>query len=86
MEGVQINYSDILIQHPRQVFARVLVLGRATNRLYTISEISDVLSASRQAVSKMIDETEAEGWAEAYRDNNRVQCQASTVLFLWGSC
>ena len=65
----------------RQVFARVLVLGRATNRLYTISEISDVLSASRQAVSKMIDETEAEGWAEVYRDNNRVQCQASSTLY-----
>ena len=65
----------------RQIFARVLVLGRSTNRLYTISEICDVLQASRQAVSKMVEETEAEGWCRVYRDNNRVQVQASGELY-----
>lgn len=65
----------------RHAFARYLVYAYIVNKFYTISYVADELRATRQSISNMVDECEAEGWLEVDRTPNRVSIKATIVLY-----
>ena len=48
---------------------------------YSIQHIADQLKTTRQSISKIVDECEAEGWINVIRTPNSVDVQASDVTY-----
>ena len=56
----------------RNAFNRIVTYSYIVNEFYTISYVADELRTTRQSISNMVDECEAEGWIEVDRSPNRV--------------
>ena len=65
----------------KNAFARVAVYACAVNTHYTIQTIATKLCATRQSISKIVEECEAEGWLNVKRSANSVEVQASTEMY-----
>tara|TARA_R100000329_G_scaffold35583_2_gene33453 strand:+ start:560 stop:1087 length:528 start_codon:yes stop_codon:yes gene_type:complete len=65
----------------RNVFARMVSYAYCVNKHYSIQYIADQLKTTRQSISKIVDECEAEGWINVIRTPNCVKVQASDVLY-----
>ena len=65
----------------RNVFARMVSYAYCVNEHYTIQYIADELKTTRQSISKIVDECEAEGWINVIRTPNSVEVQASDVTY-----
>ena len=50
------------------------------NKHYTISQLVKEMYSTRQSISLMISECEAEGWIKVIRTNNSVKCTASQPM------
>ena len=61
----------------RNVFARMIVYAKCANKHYSIQYIADQLKTTRQSISKIVEECEAEGWIDVIRTPNSVDVQAS---------
>ena len=56
----------------RNAFNRIVTYSYIVNEFYTISYVADQLRTTRQSISNMVEECEAEGWIEVDRSPNRV--------------
>ena len=65
----------------RNAFARVVVYATAVNEHYTIQTIASKLYSTRQSISKIVEECDAEGWLNVKRSPNSVEIQASKVMY-----
>tara|TARA_R100001460_G_scaffold101104_1_gene144947 strand:- start:4 stop:558 length:555 start_codon:yes stop_codon:yes gene_type:complete len=65
----------------RNVFARIVVYANCVNKHYSIQYIADELKTTRQSISKIVEECEAEGWINVIRTPNSVDVQANHVLY-----
>ena len=65
----------------RNVFARMVSYAYCVNKHYTIQYIADELKTTRQSISKIVEECEAEGWINVIRTPNSVEIQASDVTY-----
>ena len=65
----------------RNVFARYVVYAYIVNEFYTISFVADQLRATRQSISNMVDECEAEGWLQVERSANRVAFKGAETMY-----
>jgi len=65
----------------RNVFARMVSYAYCVNKHYSIQYIADQLKTTRQSISKIVDECEAEGWINVIRTPNSVEVQASDVTY-----
>lgn len=65
----------------RNVFCRMIVYARCVNQHYNIQYIADQLNTTRQSISKIVDECEAEGWINVIRTPNNVVVQANDVTY-----
>ena len=65
----------------RNVFARMIVYARCVNQHYNIQYIADQLNTTRQSISKIVDECEAERWINVIRTPNNVEVQANDVTY-----
>ena len=61
----------------RNVFARIVSYAYCVNQHYSIQFIADELKTTRQSISKIVEECEAEGWINIIRTPNSVEVQAS---------
>jgi len=61
-------------------FARWMSYCGYVNRFYTISELVKQMLVTRQSISQVITECEAEGWINVVRDGKSTKCQASHLL------
>lgn len=50
------------------------------NQHYTITKIVEEMHSTRQSISTIINECEAEGWIDVIRTNNSVKCTASATM------
>jgi len=64
----------------RNAFARWMAYATYTNRTYTIQELVDEIGSNRQTISDIVKDSEAEGWIEADRRDNRCDCKAKPIL------
>jgi len=65
----------------RNVFARYVVYAYIVNEFYTISFVAEELRATRQSISNMVDECEAEGWLQVERSANRVAFKGTDAMY-----
>ena len=65
----------------RNAFNRIVTYSYIVNEFYTISYVADELRATRQSISNMVDECEAEGWLEVDRTPNRVGFKGSASCY-----
>tara|TARA_X000001316_G_C920845_1_gene35073 strand:+ start:941 stop:1468 length:528 start_codon:yes stop_codon:yes gene_type:complete len=65
----------------RNVFCRMIVYARCVNQHYNIQYIADQLNTTRQSISKIVDECEAERWINVIRTPNNVVVQANDVTY-----
>ena len=65
----------------KNVFARVCNYAFSVNKFYTIAYVTRELRSTRQAISSIVDECESEGWLNIRRRPNRVEFQASKILY-----
>ena len=65
----------------KNVFARVCNYAFTVNKFYTIAYVTRELRSTRQAISSIVDECESEGWLNIRRRPNRVEFQASKILY-----
>ena len=65
----------------RNVFCRMIVYARCVNQHYNIQYIADQLHTTRQSISKIVDECEAERWINVIRTPNNVVVQANDVTY-----
>ena len=55
----------------KAIFSRLMYLAACVNQPYTISEISSELGISRQAISRIVDDSLAEGWVVWEKVNSK---------------
>jgi len=65
----------------KNVFARLCNYAFSVNEFYTIAHATRELRSTRQAISSIVDECESEGWLNIRRQPNRVEFQASQILY-----
>ena len=65
----------------KNVFARVCNYAFSVNKFYTIAYVTRELRSTRQAISSIVDECESEDWLNIRRRPNRVEFQASKILY-----
>ena len=65
----------------KNVFSRIVVYAYCVNKHYSIQYIADELKTTRQSISKIVEECEAEGWINVIRTPNSVDVQASNTLY-----
>ena len=65
----------------RNAFARVVVYAYAVNKHYSIQKVASKLYTTRQSISKIVEEAEAEGWLHVKRSSNSVEIQASEEMY-----
>lgn len=65
----------------RNVFARMVCYAYCVKTHYTIQYIADELKTTRQSISKIVEECEAEGWINVIRTPNSVEVQASHATY-----
>ena len=65
----------------KNVFARVCNYAFSVNKFFTIAYVTRELRSTRQAISSIVDECESEGWLNIRRRPNRVEFQASKILY-----
>ena len=65
----------------RNAFNRIIVYSYIVNEFYTISCVADQLRTTRQSISNMVEECEAEGWIEVDRSPNRVAFKGTQELY-----
>ena len=65
----------------KNVFARVCNYAFTVNKFYTIAYVTRELRSTRQAISSIVDECESEDWLNIRRRPNRVEFQASKILY-----
>jgi len=56
----------------REAFALSMIRARIVNQVYSASDVSDLISVSRQAVYQMIKDSLPEGWLRVYCDDQEV--------------
>jgi len=65
----------------RNAFNRIITYSYIVNEFYTISCVADQLRTTRQSISNMVEECEAEGWIEVDRSPNRVAFKGTQELY-----
>lgn len=66
----------------RYSFARWMCYATYANRFYMISELEKEMFVTRQSISLVIKECEAEGWIIVKRTKSSTKCQASQELLV----
>lgn len=65
----------------KNTFSRFLVYSYIVNTPYTIQHIADELRMTRQSVSKMVEECEAEGWVKVKRTANSTEFLGTKPIY-----
>lgn len=65
----------------KNTFARFVVNSYIVNKPYSIQHIADELRMTRQSVSKMVEECEAEGWVKVKRTANRTEFLGTKAVY-----
>ena len=66
----------------RNAFNRIITYSYIVNEFYTISCVADQLRTTRQSISNMVEECEAEGWIEVDRSPNRVGFKGTASCYV----
>lgn len=66
----------------KNVFARVMTVGRLQGKAISITQLAHKLLVSRQAISTMVQECLSEGWIKLVEIRGREKCYYATSLLV----
>lgn len=65
----------------REMFAKLMVHARMTNKPYSVTQISKLLQVSRPSAQTMVDDCASEGWIEwTWGSYNKRMCQGTQFM------